>query len=108
MSTITTNFPRASVSRSRVQRSADGVVAGYIRALAGASSANARPRVAGANASVQRPAYEPASPVLADVQSEVNQPHPHRDSARPMKGSCWNRGGRVSHVLRAQRSLEAR
>jgi hypothetical protein len=108
MSTVTTNFPRASASRSRVHRSADGVVAGYIRALAGASSADARPSAIVASAPLQPPSYATASAVAADAQAEVNPSQPLDDNARSKKSSCWTRGGRVSHAVRAQRVLEAR
>jgi hypothetical protein len=111
MSTITTNFPTASVRRSHAARFTDGVVAGYIRELADASRVSAKPRAATLSAAVGVAAgvtsYATAPADLAGAAIEASQEQPSHEAGRPRKSPCWSRGGRVQHAMRAQRLLEA-
>jgi hypothetical protein len=105
MSTITTNFPTASVRRSHATRFADGVVAGYIHALAGSVSqaAGAQPRLVAAVIEAKQTEASHGA-----TETSHGDPEAPRDAGRPRKSACWSRGGRVSHVMRAQRQLDAR
>lgn len=116
MSTVTTNFPTAPVRRSHATRFADGVIAGYIHAVAGAPRvASAGPRAISASAEEHTSyvagqaafaGYAAAEPV--DAAIEAKHAHAPGHAGRPRKSAGWSRRGRVGHVVRAQRQLEAR
>jgi len=117
MSTITTNFHTAPVRRSHATRFADGVIAGYIHAVAGAPRvASAGPRARSASADehasyiVGQAAFAGHAAAAESVDAAIEAKHAHapRQEGRPRKSACWSRGGRVGHVVRAQRQLEAR
>lgn len=106
MDTVTTTIP----SRSRTDRSTDGVVAGYIRELAGASAQPARTytitagRLAG-GPSARKTAAAPATAGAAGV--------PARNRGRSGDGSLRRSGSRGRSVRGAcpghmKHALEAR
>jgi hypothetical protein len=105
MSTITTDFTTTSVRRSHATRFADGVVAGYIHALAGSVSQarSAPPRLV--VAAVEAMQTETPRGAADAPHGATETPHA---AGRPRRSACWNRGGRVDHVMRAQRQLDAR
>jgi hypothetical protein len=112
MSTFTTDFPAASVRRSQAARFTDGVVAGYIQALVGDSRASGgvRPDAIGITAAVgaaDATSYETEPAEMVETAIEANRAQASHDSGRLRKNACWNRGGRVTHAMRAQRALEA-
>ena len=105
MSTVTTNFPTASVRRSHATRFGDGVIAGYIHALAAsvspdtsAAQAGPRPDELGGLGAAE----------LVDAANETLRARAPHSEGRPRKSPCWSRGGRIDRVMRAQRQLEAR
>jgi hypothetical protein len=111
MSTSTTDFPTASVRRSHAARFTDGVVAGYINALAGAARASANPNPVAVGAAVEvteLATYATERAEMVDTAIEANRAQTPHDAGSPRKSACWNRGGRVAHAMRAQRVLEAR
>jgi hypothetical protein len=108
MSTVTTNFPTASVRRAHAARFADSVVAGYIRSLTAEPRANERPRVVAASSVGDTAGYATAPAEIVSAAIEANQALASHDEGRPRKSDCWHRGGRIAHAMRAQRVLEAR
>jgi hypothetical protein len=113
MSTVTAAFPTASVRRSQAVRFTDGVVAGYIHAVAGGSRTSARvhPQAVGNSAAVEAAdiaSYATESAEMVDTAIEANRAQTPHDAGRPRKSACWNRGGRVAHAMQAQRVLGAR
>jgi hypothetical protein len=105
MATVTTDFSTVSFPRSRVERSADGVIAGYIHALVRASEWRAddtgrRGKDTGRRGkdAVRRP---------EDAAATLNPPRRLAEDA-PRRGSqCVSRGGRVGRSLRPKRLIEA-
>ncbi len=113
MSTITTDFPTASVRRSHPARFTDGVVAGYIHALAGASRVGERVQPSAAialstavEASADADGFATEPGEMVDTAIEASRSQTPRAAGRA-RSACWNRGGRVTHAMRAQRVLEA-
>jgi len=107
MSIATTDFPTAPVRRSHAARFNDAVFAGYIRELATSARETARAQVAAISAPMELASYAAAGSEITVSAVEANQPSASHDESRPRKDSCWKRGGRVAHAMRAQRLLEA-
>jgi len=84
MTTVTADFTAASFSRSRVERSADGVIAGYIHALVRASGWRAE-----------------------DTEARVKPLRRLTEEASRRGSDCRSRGGRVGRPLRPTRLIEA-
>jgi hypothetical protein len=97
MATVTTNFPTASGPRSRAERLADGVVAGYIRALDGATARASRPTAAS----------EPAI-VAGDSLMDMTASRGNARETAQRAASSWSRGARGDCAGQARRLLEAR
>jgi hypothetical protein len=121
MSTATAAFPLTPVHRAHAPRFADGVVAGYIHALAGAArasaptdavrvSAMAEPaEVAGYAAESAADAVYATSPAeVVAIAIEVNRAPSPRHADRPRGSACRNRGARVARAMREQRVIGAR
>jgi len=84
MATVTPDFTTASFPRSRVERSTDGFIAGYIHALAQASA-----------------------PRVEVPETRVNPRRRLAEETSRRGSDCRSRGGRVSHSLRPTRLIEA-
>ena len=97
MATVTTDFPTASGPRSRAERSADGGVAGYIRALDAATARASRPTTSTESAIV---AVDPVINVTAS--------RGHVRETPQRAASSWIRGARGDCSGQAKRLLEAR
>jgi hypothetical protein len=98
MATVTRDFSTVSFPRSRVERSADGVIAGYIHALVRASDWRADDIGRRAKDTGRR---------SEDAAATVNAPRRLAEEA-PRRGSqCVSRGGRVGRSLRPKRLIEA-
>jgi hypothetical protein len=111
MSTVTADFPAASVRRSHAARFTDGVVAGYVHELVAASRASAYPGAVDIGTVVEAvdvATYVKQSAEIVDTAIEANRSQAPHDAGRPRDSACWNRGGRVARAVRAQRLLEAR
>jgi hypothetical protein len=101
MATVTTDFPTRSVPRSRAERLADGVVAGYIRALDGATA-----RASDAVASAQ-PTLVAADALIGDAPINIIASRGHNHQT-PRTVSAWSRNSRGGCFEQAKRLLEAR
>jgi hypothetical protein len=97
MATITTDFPTASGPRSRAERLADGVVAGYIRALDVATAQASRPTTSTESAIV-----------AADPLINVTASRGHVRETPQRAASSWMRSARGDCAGQARRLLEAR
>jgi len=84
MATVTADFTTASFPRSRVERSTDGFIAGYIHALAQAWA-----------------------PRGEDHEARVNPRRRLIEEASRRGSDCRSRGGRVGHALRPMQLIEA-
>lgn len=84
MATVTADFTTASFPRSRVERSTDGFIAGYVHALALASGWLAE-----------------------DHPTPVNPRRRLTEEASRRRSDCRGRGARVGRSLRPQRLIEA-
>jgi hypothetical protein len=108
MATVTTDFSTVSFPRSRVERSADGVIAGYIHALVRASERRADDTGRRAKNPGRRP--EGAAATM-NPPRRLAEEAPRRGSLAeeaPRRGSqCVSRGGRVGRSLRPERPIEA-
>jgi hypothetical protein len=96
MATVTTDFPTASVPRSRAERLTDGVIAGYIRALDGATAR------AGSLAPAER------AILAADSAVDVAASHGHSGNTPQRAAGARSRGLRGGCSRHAKRLLEAR
>jgi hypothetical protein len=103
MATVTTNFPTASGPRSRAERQADGVVAGYIRALDGAAARANRPASSHEAAMLAEPAILAGDSLMNLTASRGNA----RETAQ-RAASSWSRSARGDCSGQARRLLEAR
>ncbi len=101
MATVTTDFHITSVPRSRAERLADGVVAGYIRALNGATA-----RASNAVASAQ-PTFVGADAPIGDAPINITASR-GRTHQTPRTVSAWSRNARGGCFEQAKRMLEAR
>jgi hypothetical protein len=84
MATVTADFTTASFPRSRVERSTDGLIAGYIHALALASV-----------------------PPAEDLETLVNPRRRLSEDASRRGNDCRGRGGRVGRSLRPKQLIAA-
>jgi hypothetical protein len=97
MATVTTDFPTASGPRSSAQRQADGVVAGYIRALNGATARASRTTTSTESAIVS-----------ADSLMDVTASRGNARETPKRAASSWSRAARGDCSGQARRLLEAR
>jgi hypothetical protein len=84
MATVTADFTPASFPRSPVERSSDGVIAGYIHALALSSVPHAE-----------------------DPETRVNLRRRLGEDTSRRRSDCRSRGGRGGRSLRPKRLIEA-
>jgi hypothetical protein len=84
MATVTADFTTTPFPRSRVERSTDGLIAGYIHALALASA-----------------------PLAEDPEIRANPRRRLGEDASRRGSDCRSRGGRVGLSLRPNRLIEA-
>ena len=84
MATVTRDFTTASFPRSRVERSTDGFIAGYIHALA-----------------------ETWAPPVEDAEARVNPRRRLTEEASRRGSDCRSRSARVGRSLRPKRLIEA-
>jgi hypothetical protein len=112
MATFTSDFPTTRAPRSRAERFSDGVVAGYINALAQAAAPSKRPDVnvtrTLADRSSSAAMAELATGEPADAEIQSNQALGRSASGSHKRSLCWNRGGRAGFSLRTPCLSEAR
>ena len=96
MATVTTDFPTASAPRSRAERLTDGVIAGYIRALDGATTR------ANLTASAEPAALAEDSAMNVTASRGRGANNPQRTTG------LWNRSLRGGCAMQPKRLLEAR
>jgi hypothetical protein len=97
MATVTTDFPTASAPRSRAERLADGVVAGYIRALDGATARASRST-----------AVSDSAIIAGDSLMNMTASRGNARETPQRAASSWSRSARGDCAGQARRLLEAR
>jgi hypothetical protein len=103
MATYTTDFPTTSAPRTRADRMADGVIAGYINALAASSTQPAPAQVTNSSARTDTAlvaAPEQAGVETADAPMHIQATRGPSGVGSTRRHGSWNRGRRIAPNFR--------